>query len=113
MAVGSALAAILIGDVATPAQADIGLNDGSSVFWNTGDQSTNAQNGMNQASFNDDNVGGIGDFGGIPVFRAFAAPLAGGGGHGKLPKSITGQRPLLQTADGRVALGQVLPRDLR
>ncbi|MEU9031927.1 hypothetical protein AB0D46_31310 [Streptomyces sp. NPDC048383] len=71
LAAGGALAAILVGGVAVPAQAGVGLNDGSSVFWNTGDASTNGQNGMNQASFNDDNVGGfggLGTFGGIPIF---------------------------------------------
>ncbi|MFV8132794.1 hypothetical protein [Streptomyces syringium] len=86
LAVGAALAATLIGGVAAPAEAGVGLNDDSSVFWNTGDKSANGQNGMNQASFNDENVGGLGGFGG---FRPFAAiPPSGGGGHGKLPKSI-------------------------
>ncbi|MGW7440784.1 hypothetical protein [Streptomyces sp. NPDC054849] len=89
LAAGAALAASLIGGVAAPAQAGVGLNDGSSVFWNTGDKSTNGQNGMNQASFNDDNVGGIGGIGGFGGFLPGAAiPLEGGGGHGKLPKSI-------------------------
>ncbi|MGX1884771.1 hypothetical protein [Streptomyces sp. NPDC055287] len=105
LAASAALAAILIGGVAAPAHADpdpfqtkdaqfevkygVGLNDGSSVFWNTGDQSTNGQNGMNQASFNDDNVGGIGGIGGFGGFLPYAAiPFGGGGGHGKLPKSI-------------------------
>ncbi|MFG2711724.1 hypothetical protein ACGFX2_14355 [Streptomyces goshikiensis] len=89
LAVGAALAATLIGGVSAPAQAGVGLNDDSSVFWNTGDKSTNGQNGMNQASFNDDNVGGFGGLGGFGGFIPFAAiPLGGGGGHGKLPKSI-------------------------
>ncbi|MGW7455227.1 hypothetical protein [Streptomyces sp. NPDC054787] len=86
LAAGAAVAAGLIGGAAAPAQAGVGLNDGSSVFWNTGDQSTNGQNGMNQASFNDDTVGGLGGFGGFLPFAAI--PLGGGGGHGKLPKSI-------------------------
>ncbi|WP_272263752.1 hypothetical protein [Streptomyces xanthophaeus] len=97
LAAGTALAAILIGGVAAPAQADgVGLNDGSSVFWNTGDKSTNGQNGMNQASFNDDNVGG-----GLGGFLPFAAiPFGGGGGHGKLPKSI--KNGALDVIDGLV-----------
>ncbi|WP_338931233.1 hypothetical protein WEB32_10385 [Streptomyces netropsis] len=86
LTVGTVLAAALIGGVAAPAQAGVGLNDDSSVFWNTGDKSTNGQNGMNQASFNDDNVGGLGGFGGFLPFAAI--PLGGGEGHGKLPKSI-------------------------
>ncbi|MFI1253847.1 hypothetical protein ACH4U6_08610 [Streptomyces netropsis] len=86
LTVGTVLAAALIGGVAAPAQAGVGLNDDSSVFWNTGDKSTNGQNGMNQASFNDDNVGGLGGFGGFLPFAAI--PFGGGGGHGKLPKSI-------------------------
>ncbi|WP_370417667.1 hypothetical protein AB8O64_02710 [Streptomyces sp. QH1-20] len=86
LAVGATLAATLIGGVAAPAEAGVGLNDDSSVFWYTGDKSTNGQNGMNQASFNNENAGGLGGSGGFLPFAAI--PPSGGGGHGKLPKSI-------------------------